>query len=78
MSVRRRAIQERKLRDGMRRKQYEEQQRWMGNVRALLERKLLRVSLGDEPTVSLEELAACFNDATTSDKSPARKERLGE
>ena len=62
MSVRRRAIQERKLRDGMRRKEYEQTKRWCDNVRALVQRKLLAV----DSTISTEELAACFEEPTST------------
>lgn len=66
MSVRRRAIAERKARDGMRRAEYERTMRWMDNMKALLERKSLRVALGETPTVSLEEVAACFDPPVTT------------
>lgn len=65
MSVRRRAIQERRDRDGMRRAEYERTMRWVTKVRALCERKLLF----EDSTISVAELAACFDDLTTSDKS---------
>lgn len=59
MSVRRRAIQERRDRDGMRRAEYEQTKRWLGNVRELVRKKLMF----DDQRISAEELAACFGDA---------------
>ena len=64
MSVRRRAIQERRDRDGMRRKEYEQTKRWVDNVRELVRRKMMF----EHSTVSVEELAACFDPAVTPDK----------
>jgi hypothetical protein len=63
MSVRRRAIHERKLRDGMRRAEYERTKRWVDNVRELCQRKLLFT----DSTINVEELAACFDDPATPD-----------
>lgn len=74
MSVRRRAIQERRDRDGMRRKEYEATQRWIQNVRALVQRKLLRAGLGDDSSITLEELSACFDPPVTSEpQSPTQE-----
>lgn len=67
MSVRRRAVQERRDRDGMRRKEYEETKRWLDNIRELVSRKMLF----EDSTVSVEELAACFDPPTTPDKPSA-------
>lgn len=69
MSVRRRAIHERKLRDGMRRAEYEKTMRWVGKVQDLCRRKLLFV----DSTISVEELASCF-DPDVVQESPAASE----
>lgn len=57
MSVRRRKIQERVARDGMRRKEYEQTMRWVENVRELVRKKMLFA----DSTVTVGELAACFD-----------------
>jgi hypothetical protein len=67
VSVRRRAIQERKDRDGMRRAEYERTMRWLRNVQALVHRKLLF----DDNTVTAAELAACFDDESTASGATA-------
>ena len=57
--IRRRATAARKLRDDMRRRDYEEMKRWMDNIAELIRKK----GLTKDTTVTVGELAECFEKA---------------